>query len=86
MGDAMQDLEDEEVYRMRRDFQGSRQYNKEKPLDQQQLYLRGLQGMLEEMRRRRPADTPYGHTQQLMVHLNQGSKASKVRDGFRNGF
>lgn len=42
------------------------------------LYLAGLRGMLWEMRDRRPADTPYGHTQPLAPHFTQASGTSKV--------
>lgn len=44
------------------------------------LYMAGLRGMLWEMRKRRPPDTPYGHTQQLTPHFSQGGM-SKVRQG-----
>jgi hypothetical protein len=42
------------------------------------LYLAGLQGMLWEMRKRRPHDTPYGHTQPLAPHFLAGAVVSKV--------
>jgi len=35
--------------------------------------------MLQEMRRRRPPDTPYGHTQQLQMQLRAKTRISKVR-------
>lgn len=67
--------EDEEVYFRRRAF------GKAGPTSgtERGLYLRGLQGMLGEMRRKRPPHLPYGHTQQLAVNLRQGTKATKVR-------
>jgi hypothetical protein len=43
------------------------------------LYLAGLQGMLWEMRKRRPPDTPYGHTQPLAPHFHAAAAVSKVR-------
>ncbi|KAF6259108.1 hypothetical protein COO60DRAFT_1700968 [Scenedesmus sp. NREL 46B-D3] len=42
------------------------------------LYLAGLQGMLWEMRKRVPPDTPYGHTQPLAPHF-AGTAVSKAR-------
>jgi hypothetical protein len=44
------------------------------------LYLAGLQGMLWEMRKRRPHDTPYGHTQPLAPHFLAGAVVSKVSE------
>lgn len=46
--------------------------------DDGMLYLAGLKGMLKEMRKRRPPDTPFGHTQHLQVHFRKGTKVSKV--------
>ncbi|WIA07976.1 hypothetical protein OEZ85_007449 [Tetradesmus obliquus] len=43
------------------------------------LYLAGLQGMLWEMRQRRPRGTPYGHTQPLAPHFHAGAAVSKAR-------
>jgi hypothetical protein len=49
------------------------------------LYLAGLQGMLWEMRKRRPPDTPYGHTQPLAPHFPAGAAVSKVSCSGNNG-
>lgn len=73
--DAVEGLEDEEaVYRARRTYNdGGTQAS-----SAQSLYLGGLRAMLQEMRRRRPPDTPYGHTQQLQMQLRQKSRISKA--------
>ncbi|GIL86352.1 hypothetical protein Vretifemale_14656, partial [Volvox reticuliferus] len=63
LGDALSDdLDEEAIYVMHREFNDTNMARHEK-----QLYLQGLKAMLQEMRLRR-GDAPYGHTQQLSVY------------------
>jgi len=43
------------------------------------LYLSSLKSMLSEMRSCRPADTPFGHTQQLQPQFPKGTKVAKAQ-------
>ncbi|KAG2500495.1 hypothetical protein HYH03_001274 [Edaphochlamys debaryana] len=57
-----EDLDEEAIYLLHRDFDDTHMRR-----DEKQLYVQGLKAMLEEMRARR-ASAPYGHTQQLSVY------------------
>jgi hypothetical protein len=48
-------------------------------VDEEVLYLTGLAAMLAEMRAQRPADTPFGHTQQLQPRFPRGAKVGKAQ-------
>ncbi|GIL53806.1 hypothetical protein Vafri_9442, partial [Volvox africanus] len=74
LGDALsEDLDEEAIYVMHREFNDTNMAR-----DEKQLYLQGLKAMLQEMRLRR-GDAPYGHTQQLSVYWPPYVRITRVQ-------
>ena len=69
-GDKLSDQSD--IYAMQRSL------DEGISLSDKAIYIMGLKGMLEEMKRRR-GDAPYGHTQQLAIAWPRGIHLSRAR-------